>query len=200
MKRALAGVIVLGLAVVGACDAADAPAAKPPPPLPAAQNDVYGQPQSERAAQQSLPQSRDSIWVTLQRTVIAEDTKQGIYTAKHPPEVQALVGKTLTVQGFMLPYTTDTQVRQFLLTRYTPVCFFCPPGAPNEVIDVSVEKPVKWEDRLYSVTGIFAIQNNGEKGLFFRLDNARVLDRGVLEEQGKPKPASRPATPAAGGG
>ena len=84
---------------------------RPPPP-----SDLYGQPLGERAAQQKLPQSQDTLWSTLQHTVITEDTKQGIYSANHPPEVKALVGKTLTIQGFILPYTTNTQIRHFLLT------------------------------------------------------------------------------------
>jgi len=153
---------------------------------PAPQGDLFGQPLSERAAQQQLPQSHDTIWQTLHHTVITEDTKQGIYTAKHPADVQALVGKKLTIEGFVLPYTTDTLMRHFLLTRYTPVCAFCPPGAPNEVIDVTVDQPVKWEDKLYAVSGIFAIQNDGEKGLFFRLDKARVVEPVRLNEHGQP--------------
>jgi len=158
----------------------NANAAGAPPPN---SGDLFGQPLGERAAQQSLPQSHDTLWATLQHTVITEDTKQGIYTARHPADVKALVGKKLTIQGFMLPYTTDLQIRHFLLTRYTPVCFFCPPGAPNEVIDVKVEQPVKWEDKLYYVTGTFAIENDGEKGLFFRLDNAVIAEPVKLDIQ-----------------
>jgi hypothetical protein len=153
---------------------------------PAPQGDAFGQPLSERAAQQQLPQSPDTIWQTLHHTVITEDAKQGIYTAKHSADVQALVGKTLTIEGFVLPYTTDALMRHFLLTRYTPVCAFCPPGAPNEVVDVTVEQPVKWEDKLYAVSGVFAIQNDGEKGLFFRLDKARVVEPVRLNEHGQP--------------
>lgn len=134
----------------------------------------FAQPVEERELQQKLPQSHDTLWPTLRHTVVSEDTATGMYKAKHPADVKALVGKTLTVQGFVMPYTPDKEFRHFLLTRYTPVCQFCPPGAPNEVIDVSVEIPVKWADRLFTVTGKFAIQDDGEKGVFFRLDNATV--------------------------
>lgn len=134
----------------------------------------YGQPAEERELQRKLPQSRDNLWPTLHHTVISEDANSGMYKAAHPADVKALVGKTLTVQGFVMPYTPEKEFRHFLLTRYTPVCQFCPPGAPNEVIDVAVDVPVKWADRLFTVTGKFAIQDDGEKGVFFRLDNATV--------------------------
>ena len=184
MRRALA-ICLFAVCNGATANAAGAPAASPE------QGDLYGQPLSERSAQQALPQSHDTIWTTLHHTTITEDTKQGIYTARHPPEVQALVGKQLTVQGFILPYTTDALARHFLLTRYTPVCFFCPPGAPNEVIDLTIDKPVKWEDKLYSVSGVFAIQNDGEKGLFFRLDRARILEPVKLDDRGLPQMGGR---------
>ena len=182
MRRALA----VCLFVVCSTSSAQAGAATPAP-----QGELYGQPMSERSAQQGLPQSHDTVWATLHHTVITEDTKQGLYTAEHPPEVQALVGKQLTIQGFKLPYTTDGQAQHFLLTRYTPVCFFCPPGAPNEVVDVTLDKPVKWEDKLFSVAGVFAIQNNGEKGLFFRLDKARIVEPVKLDDRGLPQVGER---------
>lgn len=159
----------LGRMLVGASFMAIAAAAHAAP-----DSNLYGQPQEERALQQKLPQSGDKLWATLHHTVVTEDAATGMYKAKHPADVKALVGKTLTVKGFVMPYAPDKEFRHFLLTRYTPVCQFCPPGAPNEVIDVTVEIPVTWADRLFVVTGKFTIQDDGEKGVFFRLDNATV--------------------------
>jgi hypothetical protein len=54
----------------------------------------------------------------------------------------------------------------------TPVCFFHPPGAPNEVIEVYSNTPIAITDKIVTVTGRFTLISDPEKGLFFRLSNA----------------------------
>ena len=143
-------------------------------PASARADDYLGQPTEERDAQKRLPQARDDLWRILATTKIREDDKEGIFTAMHPPEVQALAGQTLTLSGFVMPLDTTRRFKHFLLTRYTPVCPFCPPGAPNEVVEVKSSDAIAQTNDLIRVTGTFALENNGEKGLFFRLDGARV--------------------------
>ena len=133
---------------------------------------VGADPAQTQAAAKNIPPSQDKMWPLLRHTRIDLDFKHGVYTATHPPEVQALVGKTVTVQGFVLPYKAETEFRHFLLTPYSPGCPFCPPANPNEIIDVTVGRPIKAEERQFVVTGKFATQNNGKDGLFFRLDDA----------------------------
>ena len=131
-----------------------------------------GQPAEERQAQKVLPQSRDALWTPLKTTKIGEDTKHGRFTATPPPAVKALNGQTITLTGFMMPLESQATTSHFLLSKYTPVCFFCPPGQPNEVVEVRTSKPLKAGYDRIQVTGRFALQNDGEKGLFFRLDQA----------------------------
>lgn len=132
------------------------------------------QPADERAAQKQLPQSRDKFWTTLHTTQIKEDDRRGLFLAVHSPQVKALAGQTLTVSGFMLPLESNMTTSHFLLSKYTPVCFFCPPGQPNEIVEVRTSRPVKAGYDLIKVSGRFALQSNGEQGLFFRLDGASV--------------------------
>jgi hypothetical protein len=138
------------------------------------QGDYLGQPLEERKAQQSLPQAHDGLWRTLATTKIGEDGAHGIFTARHSPQVRALVGQTLTLSGFIMPLETTDRFRHFLLTRYTPVCPFCPPGAPNEVVEVWSAQPIAETYDLMRATGRFSLADNGEKGLFFRLDGANI--------------------------
>ena len=128
----------------------------------------------ERARQAGLPQSGSAYWSLLRRTKIGMDEARGRFTASHPAAVKALAGQTITMTGFMLPLDAGKQVRHFLLSKYTPVCAFCPPGEPNEVVEVTAGSPVPYRDKLVSVTGKFALADNGEQGLFFRLGGARV--------------------------
>lgn len=133
-----------------------------------------GQAVGERSAQASLPQSNAPIWTVLRKTKIGEDGAKGVFTAAFPPEVKALDKQTVTLSGFMLPLDAQEKSTHFLISKYTPVCFFCPPGEPNEVVEVTSKTGVPVSYKLLNVTGRMALQNNGEKGLFFRVDQAVV--------------------------
>lgn len=126
----------------------------------------------ERAAQARLPQGKAPLWSTLRTTRIKADDARGIFTAAHPPAVKALVGRVLTIPGFIMPLDAATRGTHFLLSKYTPVCAFCPPGEPNEVIEVQTARPVVFSDKLVHVTGTFALENNGDNGLFFKMTGA----------------------------
>lgn len=130
----------------------------------------FGQAPGERNAQLRLPKSTAPLWTTLRKTRIGEDAKRGLYTASFPPEVRALDGAQVTLSGFMLPMDTAQKSKHFLLARYTPVCFFCPPGEPNEVVEVVSRSGVKLTGGLITLSGRMTLTNDGEKGLFFRLD------------------------------
>jgi hypothetical protein len=141
----------------------------------------FGQPGEERAAQQKLPQATDALWRTLATTRIGEDLERGLFTARHSAEVRALAGRTLTLSCFVMPLEAEPRFRHFLLSRYTPVCDFCPPGGPNEVVEVWSERPIAPTYALMRVTGRFSLTNDGEKGLFFRLDGADVRPAGAAQ-------------------
>jgi uncharacterized protein len=138
---------------------------------PAEAQSGYGQAPGERAAQLRLPKSSAPVWATLRKTRIGEDVRRGLYTASFPPEVQALGGTRVTVSGFMLPMDAGAKSKHFLLSRYTPVCFFCPPGEPNEVVEVVSKPGVKLTSGQVTLSGRLTLINDGEKGLFFRLDH-----------------------------
>ena len=132
----------------------------------------FGQPVDERAAQADLPKSADPQWALLATSVIGEDLERGRFTARHPARVRALSGKDMTITGYVMPLEPTPTFQRFLLTRYTPVCQFCPPGAPNEVIEVNSIAPIAPTQALIRVRGRFTLTDNGEQGLFFRMDGA----------------------------
>lgn len=130
------------------------------------------QPLEERKAQEALPMSSNPLWQTLGKVKIRVDEKQGYFDAKIPPEVKALAGKELTASGFMMPLESKDKFRHFLLAKRTPTCPFCPPGEPNEIIDVWTVKPVAYTDEAITVKGRFELMNNRDMGLFFKLKEA----------------------------
>ena len=152
--------------------AAEAAALAPPEGEPMADDGQAAEVAQERIVQRDLPRSNDPLWTTLATTRITEDRRTGLFSATHPPPVLALAGRTVTVQGFMLPIEPEENTRHFLLSRYTPVCFFCPPGAPNEVIEVRTDRPIKAAIDMITVSGRLSLADNGEKGLFFRIEGS----------------------------
>lgn len=128
----------------------------------------------ERSAQAKLQQGRSPLWATLRTTRISEDDARGIFKADHPPAVKALVGRTLTLPGFIMPLDTAAKGTHFLLSKYTPVCAFCPPGEPNEVVEIRTATPIAYSARLVNVTGKFTLENKGDNGLFFQMTGAQV--------------------------
>ncbi len=140
---------------------------------PAAAQD-FGQPAEERTAQASLPKSPDAIWATLAAADVGIDQANGLFTITTTPAIDALAGKPLKVSGFMLPLDEAAKTTHFLLTRNTPVCAFCPPGEPDEVIEVTSVEGVAPSTDLIWVDGTFELIDNGDQGLFFQLKDARV--------------------------
>ena len=132
------------------------------------------QPIDERKLQDTLPTSKDAMWETLAKTKIKVDEKKGLFSAKVPPEVKAYSGKEVTIKGFMLPLEATTKFKNFLLSKRTPTCPYCPPGEPNEVIDVWTSEPVAYTEDMVTVKGKFSLMDDREKGLFFKIKEASV--------------------------
>lgn len=138
-------------------------------------NVPFGQPKSERQAQDELPKSNDPMWNILAKTKISVNKKKGLYSATYPDEIKALVGTEITIGGFILPVEPTEKFKHFILSKRTPTCPFCPPGAPNEIIDIWMEKPISWDEDMIKVTGTFELMNNPELGMFFKITKAKKI-------------------------
>jgi hypothetical protein len=128
-----------------------------------------GQPADERAAQDQLPHAQNPVWAKFLASKVSYNDHTGLYSIAVTPEVRGLAGKPVTLNGFVLPLDASDHTSHFLLTRNTPVCMFCPPGEPNEVVEVISPHPILWTDKIVSVTGPLKLINNGEKGMFFQI-------------------------------
>jgi hypothetical protein len=132
------------------------------------------QPANEIASQKLLPQVRDELWTKLTKCKLDYDEDKGTYSIHVTPEVKALDGKTITVRGFVLPMDGSDRTQHFLISRNTPVCMYCPPGQPNEVVEVQAKRPIAWTNKIVAVTGKLSLINDGEQALFFRVENGEA--------------------------
>ncbi|HTQ14795.1 MAG TPA: DUF3299 domain-containing protein [Rhizomicrobium sp.] len=130
----------------------------------------HGQPADERAAQEHLPMAHDALWAKFLKCKVGYNEKSGMYSITVTPELKAMAGQPVVASGWVMPLDGSDQTKHFLLTRRTPVCMFCPPGEPNEVAEVVTLRPVAWTDKQVTVIGLLSLINNGEKGMFFRID------------------------------
>ncbi|OYW79003.1 MAG: hypothetical protein B7Z26_08790 [Asticcacaulis sp. 32-58-5] len=131
-----------------------------------------GQPLDERKVQDALPQSKDAMWDTLVKCKVHLDQKTHKYSIAYTPEVKAMEGKPVTISGFVMPLESTEKFKHFLLSKRTPTCFFCPPGEPNEIVEVFTKKTIKWSDGIVTVTGTFTFTSNPDLGLFFQVKDA----------------------------
>ena len=82
------------------------------------------QPSDERQAQEALPKSNDAMWQVLGKTKIDTDLKKGTFRATYPHEVKALVGKEITISGFILPLEATEKFIISFFPSGTPTCPF----------------------------------------------------------------------------
>ena len=135
------------------------------------------QPQNEREAQTALPQSTNPLWRQLGQCGVDYDPRSGLYAIHVTDQVKALADTQLEANGFILPLDGGDKTKHFLLSKRTPVCMFCPPGEPNEVIEVKSKSALNWVDDMITVKGRFKLVNDGEKGVFFLLEQAEQVSR-----------------------
>jgi hypothetical protein len=132
------------------------------------------QPPDELAAQKILPKVHDELWTKLTECAVDYDNDKGTYSIHLTPAVKALDGKTVTLRGFVLPMDGSDHTQHFLISRNTPVCLYCPPGQPNEVVEVEAARAIPWSNKIVSVTGKLHLINDEEKALFFKIEKAET--------------------------
>lgn len=88
------------------------------------------------------------------------------------PEVEALDGTMVTVDGFMMPYDDQPRQREFLLTAYQAHCPFCMPGGMPSIIDVDTDLPMEVSTDIVTVRGRLTVLHGEGYGLLYRMRHA----------------------------
>ena len=137
--------------------------------------DVSSQPKQERLLQNSLPQSYDNLWQKLFQSKVQLNPKKHTYSIEYTPYVKSLENKNITISGFIFPLESSETFKHFLLSKRTPTCNFCPPGEPNEIIEVFTDNPIKWDENIVKISGILNFTSDENLGVFFQIKNATLI-------------------------
>ena len=96
----------------------------------------------------------------------------GASVAYFPAPLKPLNGKTVKLQGYLLPLEAGQAHRRFLLSAWSPSCPFCLTAGPEAMIEVKARKDVKASLDPIVVQGRFELLDNDPAGMFFRLVDA----------------------------
>ena len=130
------------------------------------------QPLDERRAQDALPKAKDTLWTLFAKVKVSFNQNRGTYSAVFSEDVKKLDGQPIKISGFMLPLEATDTFKHFLLSKRTPTCPYCPPGEPNEILEVYTAQPVAYEENLSVFEGTFALAEDKEAGIFLTLKDA----------------------------
>lgn len=151
-RIAARAVLLSALAVAGA--GAQTPAAPPHDPMT-----------------QMLPDAKGALgWSLLSKTAIRK--VEGKLGPDFPAALRPLNGKTVKLQGYILPLEAGQTHKRFLLSAWSPSCPFCLTAGPEAMVEVKARKEVKYSLEPVVVQGRLELLENDASGMFYRLVDA----------------------------
>lgn len=120
---------------------------------------------------QMLPDAKGAVgWSLLSKTAIRKvDGKLG---PDFPAALRPLNGKTVKLQGYLLPLEAGQAHRRFLLSAWSPSCPFCLTAGPEAMVEVKARTDVKYSLEPVVVQGRLELLESDPSGLFYRLVDA----------------------------
>ena len=138
-------------------------------------DEAFGHPlehMEERATE--LPEVDGAVSWDLLGGVDSREGNHGLLEPIFNDELRQLDGREVKIQGFMMPLDNSEKQRHFLVTRTPPSCFYCLPGGPESVIEVKAQRPLAFSFDPVVLAGTMRLVENGDMGLFYRLEDARL--------------------------
>ncbi|MFN3628734.1 MAG: DUF3299 domain-containing protein [Casimicrobiaceae bacterium] len=112
-------------------------------------------------------------WKTLSQVTLARQNNRMV--PQFSPEIMQLDGKTVRMQGFMMPLDIGERQRRFLLTAAPPHCAFCLPAGPEAMIEVRAKEAIRYTIDTVAVSGRIQLLRDDPAGLYYRLVDAEPV-------------------------
>jgi len=156
VRHLLAGLgVSLGLLMLPALAQTTAPAAAP----------------AHDPSTSMLPDAPGAVpWSVLSAATIK--MSQGKLAPAFPEALRPLQGKTVKLQGYILPIEAGQTHSYFLLSAWSPTCPFCLSAGPEAMVEVRARKAVKYSIDPVVVEGRLLLLDNDPGGVFYRLVEA----------------------------
>jgi hypothetical protein len=118
-----------------------------------------------------LPDARGAVpWSLLSAATIRMN--RGKLGPAFPEALRPLDGKTVKLQGYILPIEAGQTHSYFLLSAWSPTCPFCQTAGPEAVVEVRARSAVKYSTEPVVVEGRLMLLENDASGVFYRLVDA----------------------------
>jgi hypothetical protein len=95
-----------------------------------------------------------------------------VFETRRNPQVEALDGQAIRIQGFLFPLETREAHDHFLLVPTPPGCPYCLPAGPTQMVEVFADQPVHYTQDPIVVTGTLSLLDNDPSGLHYRMHEA----------------------------
>jgi hypothetical protein len=118
-----------------------------------------------------LPDARGAVpWSVLSSATIKMNN--GKLGPAFPAALRPLNGKTVKLQGYILPIEAGRTHSYFLLSAWSPTCPFCQTAGPEAMVEVRARTAVKYSVDPVVVEGRLMLLDNDPSGVFYRLVEA----------------------------
>jgi hypothetical protein len=114
-------------------------------------------------------------WETLKTLDLDPKTKTPIAKG----ELKKILGKEITIKGFMMPLDYDSKVVvEFLFMPYVPACMHVPPPPPNQLVLVKMKKGATVAPSFYPIelTGKLSLDVNKELESSYKMDGLKIKE------------------------
>ena len=118
-----------------------------------------------------LPDARGVVpWSLLSATTIK--MTNGKLGPAFSSALQPLNGRTVKLQGYILPLEAGQTHRYFLLSAWSPTCPFCLSAGPEAMVEIRAKTAVKYSMDPVVVEGRLLLLESDPGGMFYRLVEA----------------------------
>jgi hypothetical protein len=116
-------------------------------------------------------------WTKLSKIAYdkTEDEYGEIYVPKFSTEVKQLAGKTIALEGFIVPFDGLFEPKKIIVSSL-PIasCFFCGGSGPETVAEVYLKESVKYTAKAVRVTGTLVLNDKDYNQLMYVLKDAKM--------------------------
>ena len=102
---------------------------------------------------------------------------RSVFHVDYTDRVKALDTENVRVMGFLYPLAGGIEHEHFLLTAWPPSCPFCLPAGPSQMVEVFTAEPVAFGEGAILMEGTFRVLEDDPSGMYYRMENARLIER-----------------------